>query len=81
MSPRQGADILSSETAEAIALALGYLTFANHSYQPNARYEKRYATCSIALIALRPIKAGEEITVNYNGDPEDHSPLWFPVAS
>ena len=29
--------------------------------------------------ALRAIEPGEEITVNYNGDPEDGSPVGFEV--
>jgi len=29
--------------------------------------------------ALRDIQAEEEITVNYNRDPQDGSPVWFEV--
>ena len=31
--------------------------------------------------ALRDIAAGEEITVNYNREPQDRSPVWFEVLS
>jgi len=32
--------------------------------------------------ALRPIKKGEEITVNYNGEPDDKTPIdWFEVKN
>ncbi len=31
--------------------------------------------------ALRDIAPGEEITVNYNGSPEDQSAVWFEVKS
>ncbi|HWL25392.1 MAG TPA: SET domain-containing protein-lysine N-methyltransferase, partial [Ureibacillus sp.] len=34
---------------------------------------------SIDFYAMRDIHEGEEILVNYNGDPEDQSPLWFEV--
>ena len=29
------------------------------------------------VIAIRDIQPGEEITINYNGDPESQDPLWF----
>jgi SET domain-containing protein len=65
---------------DAIALAMGYVSFVNHAYRPNARYVKDYGAEQITLVALRAIAAGEEVTVNYNGDPDDDAPLWFPVA-
>ncbi len=32
------------------------------------------------LIAYRDIEAGEEITVNYNGSPDNQSPIWFDTV-
>ncbi len=61
-----------------VALALGYGSLYNHSYEPNARYKDVRARAKL-FVALRAIAAGEEITVNYNGDPEDRSPVWFEV--
>ncbi|MDR3638614.1 MAG: SET domain-containing protein [Isosphaeraceae bacterium] len=60
------------------ALALGYGSLYNHSYQPNARYDDTGRMTKI-FTALRDIAPGEEITVNYNGDPEDLSPVGFKV--
>ncbi len=60
------------------ALALGYGSLYNHSYQPNARYDD-VAPQTKVFTALRDIATGEEITVNYNGDPDDHSPVGFEV--
>ena len=60
------------------AIALGYGSLYNHSYAPNARYEEGPAA-TMLFLALRPIEAGEEITVNYNGDPHDDSPVGFEV--
>jgi hypothetical protein len=66
---------------EHSALALGLGSLYNHSYNPNARYHKQYAEQVIEIVALRTIHAGEEILINYNGDPQDDSPLWFhPLA-
>ena len=61
-----------------LALALGYGSLYNHSYRPNARYDDVGRRTKL-FTALRDIKSGEEITVNYNGDPEDGSPVGFEV--
>jgi uncharacterized protein len=57
------------------AFALGYGSLYNHSYQPNAYYEFDEAELRLVFIAYQWIAAGEEVTVNYNGDPEDPTPL------
>ncbi|MDB9490529.1 hypothetical protein PN478_08350 [Dolichospermum circinale CS-534/05] len=36
--------------------------------------------CEIELIVYRNIEVGEEITANYNGSPENQSPIWFDVV-
>lgn len=61
------------------ALALGYGSLYNHSYAPNARYFTNIENQSIDFYAREDIQEGEEITVNYNGDPKDQSPVWFKV--
>lgn len=67
------------EDREDAAIALGFGSLFNHAYAPNADFRNNLAERTIAFIALRPIAAGEEITINYNGDPQDRSRLWFPV--
>lgn len=62
----------------SVALALGYGSLYNHSYEPNARYED-VGRRAKRFVAIRDIAAGEEITVNYNGEPGDRSPVWFDV--
>lgn len=59
------------------ALILGYGSFYNHSFEPNARYVRDFAELTLNYYALRAIAPGEEITVNYNGKPDDRTPLWF----
>ena len=61
------------------ALLLGLGSICNHSYEPNARFERRPLQLTIAFIALREIAPGEEVTINYNGDPTDREPVWFPL--
>jgi SET domain-containing protein len=61
-----------------VAVALGYGSLYNHSYQPNARYDDESGKTKV-FSALRDIAPGEEIVVNYNGVPEDKTPVWFKV--
>lgn len=61
------------------ALALGYGSLFNHSYTPNAFYKLRTKEKTIEFFALTDIKAAEEIFTNYNGKPDDQTPLWFKV--
>jgi uncharacterized protein len=62
-----------------LALALGYGSLYNHSYRPNARYADLAGQTKL-FTAIRDIAAGEEITVNYNGEPEDQTPVGFDVV-
>lgn len=59
------------------AICLGYGSLYNHSYEPNARWEKRIEDERMDFYAIRPIREGEEITVNYNGAPDDARKLWI----
>lgn len=61
-----------------VALALGYGSLYNHSYRPNARYDD-VGRMTKVFTALRDIEPGEEITINYNGDPDDRTPVGFDV--
>ena len=63
----------------SVALALGFGSLYNHSFRPNARYDDEGRLAKV-FTALRDISPGEEITVNYNGDPGDRSPVWFEVV-
>jgi SET domain-containing protein len=60
---------------EHSALALGYGSLYNHSYTPNAHYMKLFNEEVIEITALRDIAMGEEILINYNGDPGDDAGL------
>lgn len=60
-------------------IALGNGSLFNHSYTPNATFDNNLEDLTIDFYAHKDIKAGEEITINYNGEPDDKSPLWFDV--
>ncbi len=67
----------SFEWEDGAAVALGYGSLYNHSWQPNARYDHDYDRCVIVYTAVRPIAAGDEIKINYGGEPEARAELWF----
>ena len=61
------------------AIALGFGSIYNHSYSPNADWKQNFRDNTMVYRALKQIKKGEEITVNYNGEPDDKTPIdWFP---
>jgi hypothetical protein len=55
-------------------LPLGYGLIYNHSYRPNARYNFDHSRKLIIYKAIKNIRKGREILVNYNYDPNDRSP-------
>ncbi len=59
------------------ALAMGPGEFINHSYEPNAKYLMDYENKLIMFTTIKDIVAGEEITVNYNGEVDNKDKLWF----
>jgi len=61
-----------------VALALGFGSLYNHSYRPNARYDD-VGPQTKEFTALRDIEPGEEIVVNYNGNPTSRTAVWFDV--
>jgi hypothetical protein len=61
------------------ALVLGLPAMVNHSNAANAFYKENRKRRTISLVAYRDIPAGHEVSMNYNGHPDDKSPLdWQP---
>jgi uncharacterized protein len=60
-------------------IALGFCSIYNHAYDPNCEYEMDFDAETMAIKTRRDIKKGEELSINYNGDIEDKSPVWFDV--
>ena len=59
---------------DRLAVALGFGSIYNHSYEPNATYIKNLRNNTVEFKTIKNIKAGEEITVNYNfGKAHDKS--------
>lgn len=59
------------------ALGLGYISIYNHSYKANCLYEMDFVHNTITIQTIKDIKAGEELFINYNADPNDEKPIWF----
>lgn len=58
-------------------MALGYVPVYNHSYHSNCEYEMDFEQELINIKAVQAIPAGEELFINYNGDWNDESRVWF----
>jgi len=56
---------------DRLAVPLGWTMIYNHSDNNNCAFSMNFHDKLIAIMALRDIKAGEQITVNYGPD-------WFP---
>lgn len=57
------------------AFVLGYCILTNHSYSSNAIFKRNYETKRMEYYAVKNIKKDEEILINYNGEPNDTTPL------
>ncbi len=62
---------------EECVLALGYGSLYNHAVHSNAEITLDYENETIDFIAIKPIKAGEEITINYFGESGKHGEIWW----
>lgn len=63
------------------ALALGLCSLINHSYSPNVYSQRHVRERVIEFIALWDIEEGDELTMNYNGEPDDQAPVAFTVRT
>jgi hypothetical protein len=61
-------------------MALGWVPIFNHSYSSNCEYFMDYEEEQMCIKTIRPIAPGEELTINYNGNWNDTTPLWFDAV-
>jgi SET domain-containing protein len=65
---------------EDACMVLGHGSLINHAYDSNADWQPDLENNLMNYRAVKAIKTGEEITVNYNGHPQDATPIdWFVV--
>lgn len=60
-----------------VALGLGCSSLYNHSYHANAVYSISLKNETVVIKACKAILPGDEITLNYNGQPNDSTPVYF----
>ena len=65
------------EEGDYFAFCLGYGSLYNHVHHSNAEYAMDFTAQTIDIYAVRDIPAGEEITINYNGEPGNTEKVWF----
>lgn len=68
------------EGVEMCCMALGWVPLYNHSFRSNCEYFMNYNDQTIYIQTVRDIKAGEELTINYNGTWNDKGKVWFEVT-
>jgi hypothetical protein len=68
------------EGANLCCMALGWVPLYNHSYSSNCEYGMDYEDGTINILTVRDIKAGEELTINYNGTWNNTEKVWFDVS-
>lgn len=69
--------LVNDETIPVV-LGLGYSSLYNHAPKANAVYSISLKEASLTITACKVIQPGEEITLNYNGSPDDETPVYFP---
>jgi SET domain-containing protein len=62
-------------------MALGFIPIYNHSYKSNCEYFMDFEEETIFVKTVRAIEKGEELTINYNGDWNDETKVWFEVET
>jgi SET domain-containing protein len=65
------------QNTDKCCMALGLIPIYNHSYNSNCEYIMDYEEDTIEVKVVRQIAKGEELTINYNGDSNDKSTIWF----
>ena len=60
-------------------MALGYISLYNHSYVSNCEYEMDFKRQLITIRTVQKILAGEELMINYNGEWNNETEIWFEV--
>lgn len=61
------------------AMALGWIPVYNHAYESNSEYFMDFDDATMFIKTVRLIHAGEEISINYNGNWNDEQQVWFDV--
>jgi len=72
--------VLVGETNNSFAIALGFGSIYNHDNPAAMRYDADSNNFTLKFIAVRDIRVGDELTINYNsigGGTYWHDDNWF----
>jgi len=72
---------LLGNSEKPVAFGFGYASFYNHSPAANAFYTFSSKKNVLNIYACRTIEAGCEVTINYNGKPDDQGEVYFPNSN
>lgn len=67
------------EDRSQVSVGLGYLSIYNHACPSNCIYEMDFSAELMRIVTVTSIQKGEELFINYHGDFDNPSPLWFPI--
>lgn len=70
---------LWGEKLDQCVIALGFGSLYNHAVSPNANFILDFDEKTIVFEAIKDIEAGQEVLVNYHGEPGNKDPLWFKL--
>jgi SET domain-containing protein len=62
---------------EELAIVLGFGSVYNHAIQSNACHQLDHGNRIMNIYAVNDIPAGQEICINYNGEPGNEGLQWF----
>lgn len=68
------------EDSHQCAMALGWIPVYNHAVPANCEYFMDFEAEIIFIKTVRDIAPGEELLVNYQGDFDNDTPVWFAPA-
>ena len=66
---------------EECCMAQGYVSIYNHAIGSNCEYFMNFDDNTMQIKTVRDIAAGEELTINYNGDWDNEEDVWFAVKA
>ncbi len=66
---------------DGCCMAMGYVPVFNHAAPSNCEYFQHYEEGLIEIRTVGPVKAGEEMTINYMGDADATKDVWFPTSA
>lgn len=69
---------LINNASHPAVFGFGNSSFYNHSAQANCFYTFSVKQNTIRFYAYRKILKGQEVTINYNGQPDDNKQVYFP---